>query len=97
VREREILENKYEEGEEQFRVRENLQKYGRWEWERKRGREGELEGEDSKQYKFKGVKDANELCVKWTLPSEKLLLIKLTCVILLEGRADSFPSMHSSM
>jgi hypothetical protein len=29
VREREILENKYEEGEEQFRVKENLQKNGR--------------------------------------------------------------------
>jgi hypothetical protein len=33
--------------------------------------------------RFKGVIDATELPVKWTLPSEKLLLIKLTCVILL--------------
>jgi hypothetical protein len=32
-----------------------------------------------KQYRFKGVIDATELCIRWTLPSEKLLLIKLTC------------------
>jgi hypothetical protein len=41
------------------------------------------EGEGWKQYRFKGVIDATELCVKWTLPFEKLLLIKLTHVILL--------------
>jgi hypothetical protein len=40
VREREILEIKYEEGEEQFRMRENLKKWkmraGEEEWERGR-------------------------------------------------------------
>jgi hypothetical protein len=50
------------------------------------------EGELQKQYRFKGDIHAPELCVRWTLPSEKLLLIKLTRV-----HHDSFPSMHSSM
>jgi hypothetical protein len=40
VREREILKKKYEEGEEQFRVRENFKKWkmrvGEEEWERGR-------------------------------------------------------------
>jgi hypothetical protein len=48
-----------------------------------RGREGEIEGEDQKQNRFKGVIDGTELCIKWTLPYEKLLLIMLTRVILL--------------
>jgi hypothetical protein len=68
--------------------------------ESRRGRVGERESLSERtrnNINSKELKDATKLCVKWTLPSEKLLLIKLTCVILLEGRVDSFPSMHSSM
>jgi hypothetical protein len=47
--------------------------------ERGRGRVGERESlREREQYRLKGVIDATELFVKWTLPSQKLLLIKLT-------------------